>query len=501
MAEGRRRGARPDTLDRMFPPVLASTVSAALLALSARGDDPLPAADPAVTQAALEHHVRFLASDELLGRAAGTPESARASAYLARCLARAGVEAAGDDGTYFQAVPLLRTTYAGVPELRLLGADGDSKGDAVALAHGPEFTVDVQGDPRSTPPLRLLLVEDVDDVPAEPSAQVALVVSSSRARGLLRELEERGQEDARGWGLVVRLRPDRTGRSAEAPRSRLERAWLADEDAPEVVTIHGAAADDVWNGRHERIALAVAGSREPVEERNVVGVVRGAGTAERPELAGEVLVLSAHFDHVGVVPGADPRAAEQDVIRNGADDDASGTAVLLELAEALAAGPPPARTVLFLFCAAEEAGMWGTSRFAERPTVPGRIVCNLNLEMLGMPDPEGGGVGKPWLTGFERSDLGPLLVEHGIDVGPDLRPELRLFFRSDNIVFARQGIVAQTLSTGGDNPNYHKVSDEPDTLDFEHMTTCARACLGAARLIADGSISPEWNEGEPQLER
>lgn len=144
--------------------------------------------------------------------------------------------------------------------------------------------------------------------------------------------------------------------------------------------------------------------------------------------------------------------------------------------------------------------MWGTTWFADHPTVPAEgIVCDLNLEMLGMVDPLMEGPGKPWLTGFERSNLGPLFRQHGLDVAPDMRPERSFFTRSDNIVFVRQGIVAHTFSTGGDNPNYHRVSDEPDTLDFDHMQACARVVLAAARLVANGAVTPEWNEGEPDL--
>jgi Zn-dependent M28 family amino/carboxypeptidase len=121
--------------------------------------------------------------------------------------------------------------------------------------------------------------------------------------------------------------------------------------------------------------------------------------------------------------------------------------------------------------------------------------------MLGMPDELAGGVGKVWLTGFERTNLGPLFVSAGFDVGPDMRPEQNFFERSDNIVFVKKGIVGQTLSTGGDNPNYHQVTDEVHTLDFEHMRRCGQAALEAARLLTSGQVTPAWNEGEPKLGR
>jgi Peptidase family M28 len=466
------------------------------------GDDPLPASDPAVTEAALEHHVRFLASDEMLGRASGTAESTRVSDYIARSLTRSGVKPAGAPGQgYFQPVPLVITEFEAAPELRL--------DDRLLTDYGVSFSVRFHGDPKDTGELRTLVVKQFEDLPAEPDPAVALVMASSRARST-KWLESRGQDDGLGWGLIVRVKPDReAGRAQRKPRRAVSTPERAREDRPEQVTVYGALATELWEGEIERLTLISHGERRRVDERNVVGLVPGVGTPESPELAKEVIVLSAHFDHIGVASG-DP-ADGKDLIHNGADDDASGTAVLLELAEAFAAGEPPARTVLMLFCAAEEHGMLGTYHWADNPTVPlETIVCNLNIEMLGMPDPIMGGdggdggeeaAGKPWLTGFERSNLGPSFQAAGLDIGRDLRPKMNFFSRSDNIVFVRKGIVGQTISTGGDNPNYHKVGDEADTLDFGHMHTCAELTYRAARLLAVGQVTPTWNPGEPDLKR
>jgi len=457
--------------------------------------DPLPEPDPAVTRAALEHHVRFLASDELRGRMTGTPESARASAYLASALERAGVQPGGEDGGWFQPVPLMKIEQLAEPTLVLHDPDGAEQ----ALSHGHDFSVRIVGQPGSNGTFRVKVVHEVSDVPEEDDPGLALVMESSRSRST-RWLEERGHPDGQGFGLIVRVRPDSKG---SAPRQRGARIQLASAeaaDSPETLTVNGEPARQLWDGEIERLTLALNAERVDLPERNVVGILPGRGTPEHPELATEVIVISAHFDHIGVVSGRDPETDEEDVIRNGADDDASGTAALLELAEAFAAGEPPARTLVFLFCAAEELGMIGTSWYADHPTVElERIVCNLNLEMLGMPDEAVGGPGKIWLTGFERSSLGPRFHDEGLDVVADPRPERRYFQRSDNIVFVRKGIVAHTLSTGGDNPNYHQVGDEADTLDFDHLLACTRSSLVAAGMLADGTLKPVWNEGEPDL--
>ncbi len=472
-----------------------------LIGFAAAVQDPLPKPDPAVSRVELLHHVQFFASDELKGRAITTPESRRVSDYIARGLERSGVEA-GVGKSYFQSVPLLTTAYSAAPTLTLWDGEAPDSPER-ALTFGAEFTVMVQGDPKDTPTLKVLVVKEETDLPEQADPKLALVMHSSRRKSFS-WLEDHGFDGGQGFGLIIRVRPTSKGRTGSVPRDRIERAWKAQPDGPEVATVTGEAADDLWEGRVAQLRLSMNATRRPTPERNVVGILHGVGTEENPGLKDEVIVLSAHFDHVGVIAGKDPALAAEgeDVIRNGADDDASGCAVLLELAEAFGAGPAPARTVIFLFCAAEELGMWGTYYFADNPTVPiESIVCNLNLEMLGMPDDLAGGVGKPWLSGYERTNLGPLFGAEGLAIGPDLRPEQHYFERSDNIVFVKQGIVGQTLSTGGDNPNYHKVSDEVQTLDFEHMELCAQAAWRAAGLLASGTISPSWNEGEPKLTR
>ena len=229
---------------------------------------------------------------------------------------------------------------------------------------------------------------------------------------------------------------------------------------------------------------------------NVIGVLPGVGTPERPELAQEVVVLTAHYDHLGE---REPREGDEpgvDRIYNGADDDASGTVTLLEIAEALAEQPAPARTVVVMAVTGEEKGLLGTRYYIDQPLFPlERTVVNLNFEMLGRPDALAGGPGKLWLTGYERSNLGDALAERGISVVQDPRPEQQFFRRSDNYAFARLGIVAQTLSSYDLHDDYHTPADEADTLDYEHMQGAVRACLSATLLLTSGELAPTWNPG------
>ncbi len=228
----------------------------------------------------------------------------------------------------------------------------------------------------------------------------------------------------------------------------------------------------------------------PAERRlqsvNVVGILRGSD----PALASEVVVVGAHFDHVGIQP-----AVNGDSIANGADDDASGTVAVMEAARLSAAGPRPKRTIVFAAFTGEESGTLGVRWYALHPTVPlDRIAADIQVEMIGRPDTAAGGPGKAWLTGFERSTMGATLAAAGLPVVADPRPQQSFFTRSDNIVFARQGVVAHTLSSFNLHAEYHTVKDEVALVDFDHMTAMVDLVARAVRTVADGPRLT-WNPG------
>ena len=221
------------------------------------------------------------------------------------------------------------------------------------------------------------------------------------------------------------------------------------------------------------------------ETWNAIGILRGAGPAA------EVLLLTAHLDHLGI--GA-PNAAG-DTIYNGADDDASGTSAVLALARALASGPQPRRTIVFALFGSEEIGGFGNAGFLAHPPVPlASIVANLEFEMIGRPDPAVPNDAL-WLTGFKRSNLGPELAKHGALLVPDPHPERNFFARSDNIALARQGIVAQTVSSYGLHTDYHQPSDDLSTIDFPHLDHAISSMIAPIRWLADTNWKPAWNPG------
>jgi hypothetical protein len=226
---------------------------------------------------------------------------------------------------------------------------------------------------------------------------------------------------------------------------------------------------------------------------NVIGVIRGSDPAVRDS----AVVIGAHYDHLGI-----GRAVNGDSIYNGADDDASGVVAVLQIARALTAGPRPRRTVVFTATTGEEVGLLGTRWYVLHPVVPvSQMSANLQIEMIGRPDSLAGGPGRAWLTGFERSTMGPTFERAGLPIGADKRLAMQFFERSDNIAFARLGVPAHTLSSYNMHTDYHQPSDDLTRVDIPHMTAVIRAGAAAARLLADGE-APRWNpNGRPEPQR
>jgi hypothetical protein len=219
---------------------------------------------------------------------------------------------------------------------------------------------------------------------------------------------------------------------------------------------------------------------------NVVGVIRGSD----PVLKNEYVLVDGHYDHLGI-----GRPVNGDSIYNGADDDASGVTAVLEIARQIKRGPAPKRTIVFAAMMGEEVGLLGTNWYIAHPAIPlDKMAANLEIEMIGRPDSLAGGVGRAWLTGYERSNMGDQLAANGIPIVPDKRPDQHFFERSDNIAFARRGIPAHTLSSFNLHTDYHQPSDDISHVDFLHMAGVVNAGAKAVRLLSDGP-KPEWKPG------
>ena len=214
---------------------------------------------------------------------------------------------------------------------------------------------------------------------------------------------------------------------------------------------------------------------------NVLGKIIGSGEAE------QVILLSAHLDHLGVKDGQ---------TYPGADDDASGTVAVMELARALAAGPKPSRTVVFALWGSEELGAIGSLYFLDHPTFALKdIVANLEFEMIARPDPKLQR-DQLWLSGWERTNLGPELAAQGAQLVGDPHPEQKFFTRSDNYVLAKQGIVAQTVSSYGLHKDYHQPTDTLSRVDWEHLDAAIGSLIGPVRWLVNSDFVPKWKEGQ-----
>ncbi|MFT5434122.1 MAG: hypothetical protein ACI9OJ_004835 [Myxococcota bacterium] len=395
-----------------------------------------------ITQSNVERVLATLAADDMRGRQAFTNDAMRAAEYLAQEFADAGVQALGGD--YLQRFEV--TTVAPGPAQVTL--------DGVALG-ADQFVVrpgssSAQWSNEQGGVVRVGPTNDVRQLMSDvrSATEDVLVLVPSDQRELFETL-------ARFLGRPVRS--------------------LDAGNGPSVAL---AIWDGAGDPSYEIEASAVV-TQEPLA--NVVGVIPGLR-------ADEYVLFSAHYDHIGIRP-----AVNGDSIGNGANDDASGTTAVVELARYFAARGTPERTLLFAAFTAEEAGGFG-SRYYSSQLNPDQIVAMFNIEMIGKPAVEGPNTA--WITGFERSSFGVLLQEavEGTPYTfyPDPYPQQNLFYRSDNATLARLGVPAHSISTTpiDVDTDYHTVTDEVPTLDLEHMTNTIRAiAMGAERMVA-GEATP-----------
>jgi hypothetical protein len=414
----------------------------------------------------------FLASDAMNGRGSGTRDEWIAVTYIAAQLRRFGLEPLGDAGGYVQTIEIERPELAGPPVLAI-GTRTFTHGAAVTVGtmNAPSVTGSLVRFTKGTPPARGA-VAFVPEMTAEIQAELApaaLVLTKAGGCG-----------PARGpAGGLPRLAPRTVGVTSAAARPTCIGL------GPEAYADAEAAAPGT--------AVSLTGDVKSTQKANTWNAVARLMGSD-PSLKEDVILLSAHIDHVGTGRGQ-PKPGE-DTIYNGADDDASGSIAVLELAEALSKGSRPKRTVVFAWFGSEESGGTGSRYFADKPVVPlDRIAANLQFEMIGRPDNKVP-ANTLWLTGYERSNLGPELAKRGAQLVQDPHPEQSFFTRSDNIQFARRGVIAHTVSSFGLHKDYHQASDEISTIDFTHMTDAIRSMLEPIRWLANSNFKPEWLPGK-----
>lgn len=233
--------------------------------------------------------------------------------------------------------------------------------------------------------------------------------------------------------------------------------------------------------------------------RNVVGILRGSD----PKLRDTAVLVTAHYDHVGVRPDM-----EGDNIHNGANDDASGTAAVIELANALSSAPVrPRRTVVFIAFDAEERGLVGSRHYGRSPVFPvEKTIAAVNLEHIGRTDDtEGARISEASMTGFDFSDMGPIFAAAGKAVGVPVTRHPRnsdaFFGRSDNQALADLGVPSHTLCTAFIFPDYHRPGDHWEKLDYPNMEKVVRMVALGTLMLTQTDQVPAWNKSNPKAAR
>ncbi|HEU4470285.1 MAG TPA: M20/M25/M40 family metallo-hydrolase [Flavisolibacter sp.] len=222
---------------------------------------------------------------------------------------------------------------------------------------------------------------------------------------------------------------------------------------------------------------------EEVPFANVVGILPGKSRKE------EYVIFSGHYDHLGVA-----RQAENgDSIYNGANDDAAGTTAVIALADYFKKLGNNERTLVFAAFTAEEIGGFGSQYFSKQFD-PAKVAAMFNIEMIGTESQWG--KNSAYITGFDKTDMGAILQKNlegtSFRFHPDPYTKENLFYRSDNATLARLGVPAHTISTAKmeNEPNYHKLSDEVGTLDMQNMTAIIEAIATSARTVISGQDTP-----------
>jgi hypothetical protein len=460
--------------------------------------------------------ISVIAHDSMMGRDTPSPGLEMTAVWIASEFQRFGLEPGGDDGTYIQRYGLnmvaadfegSRVIAEGGPELEF-GRDvgfpfGATDSDPV---EGGVVAIGGTGDwQQAIPAMDLEGKHVVWVLPAGVTSirgsrdtwQMRRAILDRNPASVMLVASGRSQAE---WDSGIALQAERTSLSLPwDPSGGPAYLDLRAEPAEALLAAGGVEMDALADRGDERVvARTLAGVTVTVETAvrvveaqsapNVVGVLEGSD----PELKDEFVVFSGHMDHVGV---GNPDASG-DSIFNGADDDASGTIAVVEVAEAMASlETAPRRSMIFLLVSGEEKGLWGSRYFAENPSVPvSQMVANMNMDMVGRNWPD-----TIVAIGKEHSDLGVTLntvnerhPELNMTAIDDRWPEERFYFRSDHYNFARKGVPV-LFFFNGTHEDYHRPSDEVDKIDTDKAARISRLLFYLSVEVANADERPQWN--------
>jgi hypothetical protein len=472
------------------------------------------AAAASIIPSDVARRVGILADDSMMGRDTPSRGLELTAKYVADEFRRFGLRPGGDKGTWFQRYPITRrrlqpaesrvvlkagaTTVTARLDATARHVSGDIPRETVTgpviLVGGP-VTPDAVGEMKLRDKVVLYVHDYSRTIPAN-ATQVGRAIRVSGARAII---------------AISSL--DSAAFAARVPRSGQERYGMelrtgsppslevSESAVTPVLRAAGVTLSEVRRAARpvSRDLPGVTASVElketvtdSLDAPNTIGILEGSD----PVLRNEYLVFSAHMDHVGITPGL------PDSINNGADDNASGTTGVIELAEAFSRpGARPKRSIIFLTVSGEEKGLWGSRWFSEHPAVPlKQLVADINIDMIG----------RNWADtivaiGKEHSDLGATL-ERVNAAHPELRmvaiddrwPEERFYFRSDHYNFARKGVPA-IFFFNGVHEDYHRVTDSPEKINSEKESRILRLLYFFGKEIGDAPERPKWNEESRKL--
>ena len=498
------------------------------------------------TAAQLKEHLTFIASDELEGRDTPSRGLDIAAMYIAQHLRAFGIKPAGDEGTYFQKVPL-RRGRVDIENTRLnLNGQGFSYGQdfltslvnanvsgaAVVFAGNGWVIKSKNINPYQGVEVKDKVVVVVNNLPKG--------ITGADLKGPLGGdwMSPAYYAQTNGAKAVINFPTFSTLVNWEGTRwNQSDKGAVEFGDNPSaikipVITVSPRAIASLFQGEKfsatnlfnrstageaiesfdlkptKRVNANIAVKMENIHTQNVVGILEGSD----PILKNEYVAVGAHYDHVGM----NPFFPGEDKIWNGADDDGSGTVAVLSIAEAMAKGPHPKRSMLFIWHAGEEKGLWGSEYFADHPTVPiGSIITELNIDMIGRYQNPGDEniqnkqlpkQGEIFLIGSrmmstelgELSDnvnKGFLNLNFNFKYDDPNDPE-QFFYRSDHFNYAKKGVPI-IFYMDGSHADYHQVTDSVEKINFESMEKVARTILATGWELANRPTRPKVDKPLP----
>ncbi|HEY3837423.1 MAG TPA: M28 family peptidase [Bryobacteraceae bacterium] len=441
----------------------------------------------------MKGNLSFLASDALEGRETPSRGLDIAAEFIASQFRRAGLEAPVDD-TYFQNADFVQVTRrSGGIQLKL-----DYRGEAT-LIEPESVTISRANAALNIESLPIYKLSG-DDMPPDEVSGKAVVLTSRANAATIRRLR------AKSVALIVITSSGGARRNSDAAAARRELIAEDQVDTPStpVVSVRGDSARKAFESLPDGLTVATltlhapGPQREGVKLRNVIGLLRGSD----PQLKDTYIIVTAHYDHLGMKPVTDTTGdSKEGRIYNGANDDGSGVVSVIELAYALASmHPHPRRSIVFMTVFGEERGLLGSQYYGRHPVFPlDHTVADINLEQVGRTDDnERPQVASATFTGFTYSDVPALFAEAGKAFGIkvyDRNPgDDPYFSRSDNQALADAGIPSHTVAVALEYPDYHSIGDKWYKIDYSNMSAIDRMLGLGIISLADDPISPKWND-------